>query len=94
MAEVENRLQLKLAGGRSTEDDNALAALDAEEIDGYYRLLWRRGAHAGPNGARRRSDFRLGFTDQQVDSMIEQFDQGKGVLSLDDFRTLVRLLSR
>ena len=49
----------------------------------------------GPMELRRAvKDFRLGFTDQQVDSMIEQFDQGKGVLSLDDFRTLVRLLSR
>ena len=84
------------AARASSNESSALLKYSDEEVDGFFRLLGGNdGVLLGAEALQRASkDLRLDFTNEQINRMIEHFDQGKGALSLDDFRTIARLLGR
>ena len=76
-------------------------AEDAEEVEAYYRLLC--GAPIPGEGTallsvaslrRAARELRFDLDERQAHLMISQFDRGRGALSLDDFRRVVRVAGR
>ena len=75
---------------------------DDDNVDAYFALLCGDASAVGVGELRRAArDLKLdtdgarGFTTDNLESMIDCFDQGaKGVLTLNDFRSLMRQLNR
>jgi len=74
---------------------------DDEEVEAYYRILCGTPIHGEGTAllsvaALRRvaRELRLDLDERQAHLMIGQFDRGRGALTLDDFRRVVRVAER